>query len=65
MVRFDEEILLLKELMKEANEPLIDTTIRSNNKSVNYLPKSRNGKFELKILSQPEEQHRFGLDLLS
>jgi nuclear factor of activated T-cells 5 len=61
MVRFDEEILLLKELMKEVNEPLIDSSIRNinnTNKVVNYQPKSKSGKFELKILSQPEEQHR-------
>ncbi len=62
MVRFDEEMLLLKELMKEVNEPLIDSSIRNinnTNKMVNYQSKSKNGKFELKILSQPEEQHRF------
>jgi hypothetical protein len=59
MVRFDEEILLLKELMKEVNEPLL-RDINNANKVVNYQPKSKNGKFELKILSQPEEQHRFG-----
>ena len=68
MVRFDDELLLLKVLMKEVNEPIVTNNSQLNNKinsmrsqNSNYPSKSRNGKYELKILSQPEEQHRFVL----
>ena len=65
MVRFDDEMLLLKALMKEVNEPIVTNNQIISNKvnsmkaqATNYSSKSKNGKFELKILSQPEEQHR-------
>lgn len=69
MVRFDDEMLLLKALMKEVDEPILANASQLNNRNtmkpqngVNaYSSKSKNGKYELKILSQPEEQHRFGL----
>lgn len=67
MVRFDDEMLLLKALMKEVNEPVVTNNQVINNKITSmkaqaattaYSSKSKNGKYELKILSQPEEQHR-------
>lgn len=66
MVRFDEEMLLLKALMKEVNEPNVHNNSQLNHKinsikaqNNTYSSKSKNGKYELKILSQPEEQHRY------
>ncbi|CAG2163445.1 unnamed protein product [Oppiella nova] len=66
MVRFDDEMLLLKALMKEVNHEVIESnasqslTTKGVMKANNHLysSRSKNGKYELKILSQPEEQHR-------
>lgn len=71
MVRLDDEMMLLKALMKEVNEPNVGSILANvshkhlvnnnvtNKYSNNLLSKSKNGKYELKILLQPEEQHRF------
>jgi len=66
IARFDDEVFFLKSLINEVNQQstseqhhvassALDTSTKLNGA---YPSKSRNGKYELKILQQPEEQHR-------
>jgi len=79
-VSLDNEVMLLRNLIKEASEqpkmPMVydessnsrltmrkefasaENPITFAKFSVGYSAKSRNGLFELRILNQPEEQHR-------
>ncbi|XP_054154235.1 nuclear factor of activated T-cells 5-like [Oppia nitens] len=78
MVKFDDEMFLLKALMKVDESTSDEMVVTNTNtaatdavvtpaappskfvpfKAQNLSAKSKNGKYELKILSQPEEQHR-------
>lgn len=65
----DDEVMLLKALIKEVNDPDTNYMLPSfepfqNDHKIRkigagYSCKSKNGKYELKILEQPEEQHRY------
>ncbi|CAG2099994.1 unnamed protein product [Medioppia subpectinata] len=59
MVKFEDNCHLLKTLMNVSNETMLTHPPQPLNKRLNtYSSRSRNGKYELKIVSQPEEQHR-------
>lgn len=68
VARLDDEVLLLRALIKEVNEPenkfiipartANENSFRGVSLAGNYPSKSKSGKYELKIVHQPEEQHR-------